>query len=131
MTSQAPTSKGPTDAGLTARVLSIHRATRTSQTPCALRSLTTRSNRSRLCRQTVAVNYGPETLSAASHSDRMHLLSTSVVSSKSGRRLGDERRPTHSHSAGVSSPCRIGSPLTPCRTSHRLRGFRPLSKDAS
>jgi len=25
----------------------------------------------------------------------------------------------------------IGSPLTPCRTSHRLRGFRPLSKDAS
>jgi hypothetical protein len=36
MTSQAPTSKGPTDAGLTARVLSIHRASRTKPTPVRL-----------------------------------------------------------------------------------------------
>jgi len=72
-------------------------------------------------------HYEPETLSAATFSDRMHLLSTSVVSSKPDRRLGDKRRSTPIQFASrlLLPRWQIGSCCTPCRTSHRLRGFRP------
>lgn len=53
----------------------------------------------------------------------------SAFATKPDRRLGDGRRstPIQFASRRLLPRGQIGSPLTPCRTSHRLRGFRPLS----
>jgi len=131
MTSQAPTSRGPTDAGLTARVLSIHRATRTMPNPVRFAFFDYAAKTfSPVTGRQWRFHYGPETLSAASHSDRSApkplVLSSQVASVALPTGAGFDKvrsTPIQFASRRLLPRWQIGSRCTPCRTSHRLRGL--------
>ena len=133
MTSQAPTSRGPTDAGLTARVLSIHRPISFAPRVAMSGSLTNAAETfSPVTGGQWRFHDEPETLSAAFHLDRSEpkplLLSSqgSPVNPLTGAGFDKVRSfPIQFASRRLLPRWQIGSPLTPCRIYHRLRGFRP------